>query len=236
MATVIDLNADLGEGSGADGYAHDLRLLALITSANLACGFHAGEPAWLARLCGTAAGHGVKVGAQVSYPDREGFGRRDMDLPADEITAIVLYQLGALAALGRVTYVKPHGALYNRVVWDPEQAAAVVAAVRRHDPVLPLMCLPGSQLLRQAEAAGIPVIAEGFADRRYTEDGRLRPRSEPGAVITDATVAADHAVSLATSGSVRSICVHGDNPNALAIAGAVRTALTDAGFTIGAFA
>lgn len=234
-APSIDLNADLGEGEGQAGLDQDLRLLAQISSANLACGLHAGEPAWLLRLCKAASDHGVRVGAQVSYPDREGFGRRDMELPADAITAIVLYQLGALAALGPVTYVKPHGALYNRVVWDAAQAAAVVEAVQRFNPRLPLLCLPGSQLLQQAASVGLPVIAEGFADRAYTAEGRLQPRTEAGAVITDTAAAAQQALRLASTGKVRSICVHSDTPNAGAILPAVRTALTDAGFSIRPF-
>lgn len=232
----IDLNADLGESQGQAGLDHDMRLLELISSANLACGFHAGEPLWLRRLCKSATDRGVCIGAQVSYPDREGFGRRDMDLPADELCAIVLYQLGALSALSPIAYLKPHGALYNRVVWDAAQAAAVVEAARLFNPGLPLLCLPNSQLLKQAQASGLPVITEGFADRAYTADGRLQPRSEPGAVITDADSAAQQALQLASSGDVRSICVHSDTPNAVAVLAAVRASLMAAGFTLRPFA
>ena len=226
----IDLNADLGEG-----VTDDEGLLAVVSSANVACGFHAGDAAIMRRVCEGAARRGVRIGAQVSYNDREGFGRRDMDPPSDQLAADVLYQIGALAAFGDVAYVKPHGALYNRVVHDERQARAVVEAVKAWREPLPLMGLPGSRVLALAKEAGLRTIEEGFADRAYTPEGRLVPRSEPGAVIHDAADAARRAVALARSGKVRSLCVHGDTPGAVAMARTVRAELEAAGLTIASF-
>ena len=229
--TVIDLNADLGEG-----VTDDAGLLEVVTSANVACGYHAGDAATMRAVCEGAARRGVRIGAQVSYDDREGFGRRDMDVAPELLTKQVLDQIGALAAFGEVVYVKPHGALYNRVVHDEIQARAVVAAVKAWRAPLPLMGLPGSRVLAFAREAGLPTIEEGFADRAYTPEGRLVPRSQPGAVIHDPDEAARRAVALAQSGRVRSLCVHGDTPGAVTMARRVRAALEAAGLTVKAFA
>jgi UPF0271 protein len=236
MPAVIDLNADLAEGEGRDSLALDVALLGVITSANIACGFHGGGPALMQAVCREASLRGVRIGAQVSYPDREGFGRRDMDMPAAGLSAAVRDQIGALAAFGAVAYVKPHGALYNRVVWDEHQAAAVVQAVMDHGQRLPLLCLPDSMLLKLAREAGLGCIEEGFADRAYTREGRLVPRSEPGAVITDPECVVRQAVSLARAGRIRTLCVHGDTPGAPELARRVRAGLEAAGFRLAACA
>ena len=249
----MDLNSDLGEGYGHWALGDDAALLEVVTSANVACGFHAGDPATIDRTVRTAVEQGVAIGAQVSYPDLVGFGRREIDVAPDDLTADVLYQIGALeafakAAGSRVRYVKPHGALYNRIARDPVPAAAVVEAIRRYDPALPLLTLPGSAAMRAAEDAGIPSVAEGFADRAYTAEGRLVSRREPGAVLHDPGQVATRAVVMATEGrvetvdggqvavQVRSLCVHGDTPGAVELAKAVRTALDEAGLPLEAFA
>jgi 5-oxoprolinase (ATP-hydrolysing) subunit A len=249
----LDLNSDLGEGYGHWALGDDAALLGVVTSANVACGFHAGDPATIDRTVRTATEHGVAIGAQVSYPDLVGFGRREIDVAPDDLTADVLYQIGALeafarAAGSRVRYVKPHGALYNRIARDPVQAAAVVEAIHRYDPTLPLLTLPGSAAMRAAEDAGIPAVGEGFADRAYTGEGRLVSRREPGAVLHDPGRVAARAVVMATEGrvetvdggevavEVRSLCVHGDTPGAVDLAKAVRAALDEAGVTLEAFA
>jgi UPF0271 protein len=250
----IDLNADLGEGFGRWPLGDDDALLAVVTSANVACGFHAGDPSIMRRVCAAAAARGVRVGAQVGYRDLAGFGRRAIDYDPDELAADVLYQLGALdafarAAGDRVRYVKPHGALYNRIVHDATQAAAVVAAVVAYDPALPLLGLPGSAVLRLAAEAGVPTVAEAFADRAYTPDGRLVPRGTPGAVLHDPDVVCARTVAIATGRPVaavdgtplvvaaRSVCVHGDTPGAAQLAARVREALDAAGgVTVEAFA
>jgi UPF0271 protein len=249
----LDLNSDLGEGYGHWALGDDAALLEVVTSANVACGFHAGDPATIDRTVRTATEHGVAIGAQVSYPDLVGFGRREIDEAPDDLTADVLYQIGALeafarAAGSRVRYVKPHGALYNRIARDPVQAAAVVEAIRRYDPALPLLTLPGSAAMRAAEEAGIPAVAEGFADRAYTAEGRLVSRREPGAVLDDPGQVATRAVVMATEGrvetvdggqvavEVRSLCVHGDTPGAVELAKAVRAALDEVGLPLEAFA
>ena len=203
----MDLNSDLGEGYGRWALGDDAALLEVVTSANVACGFHAGDPATIDRTVRTAVERGGAGGAPVSSPARVGFGRRALDGPPDELTADVLYQLGALEAVAkaagsRVRYVKPHGALYNRIARDPVQAAAVVEAIRRYDPALPLLPLPGSAAMRAAEDAGIPAVAEGFADRAYTGEGRLVSRREPGAVLHDPGQVATRAVVMATEGRV----------------------------------
>lgn len=249
----MDLNSDLGEGYGHWTLGDDDALLEVVTSANVACGFHAGDPATIDRTVRRAVERGVAIGAQVSYPDLVGFGRRDMDVPPDDLTADVLYQLGALeafakAAGSRVRYVKPHGALYNRIAGDPVQAAAVVEAIRRYDPALPLLTLPGSVAMQAAVAAGIAAVGEGFADRAYTAEGRLQSRREPGAVLRDPDRVAARALRMATEGRVetvgggeveveiRSLCIHGDTPGAVALAKAVRAALDRAGVRLEAFA
>jgi UPF0271 protein len=214
----------------------DAALLEVVTSANVACGFHAGDPVIMGRVCAQARRRRVRVGAQVSYRDLAGFGRRDLEIEPTVLAADVLYQIGALSAFADVAYVKPHGALYNRCVRDPAQAQAVVDALLAWRQRLPILTLPGSELARLALAAGLEVVAEGYADRRMTPEGRLVPRSEPGAVIHDADLAGEHAAALARTGRVRTICVHGDTPGAVAIARRVRTRLEEAGFALEPFA
>ena len=252
-AVAMDLNCDLGEGYGAWSHGDDAALLQVVTSANVACGFHGGDPRTLERTVAAAAGRGVAVGAQVSYPDLVGFGRRAMDVAPADLTADVLYQLGALEAFARVAgtrvrYLKPHGALYHRVAADPAQAAAVVEAVRRYDASLPVLGAPRSALAAAAARAGVPFVAEGFADRAYDAGGRLLPRGEPGAVLADPAAAARQAVRLAVEGrvtavdgsevdvDVRSVCLHGDTPGAAEMARAVRAALEAAGVPLAPFA
>jgi 5-oxoprolinase (ATP-hydrolysing) subunit A len=242
----IDLNADLGEGFGAWRLGDDDALLELVTSANVACGFHAGDPATMRRVCDRAAERGVAIGAQVGYRDLAGFGRRRIDIAPDELAAEVIYQLGALeafarAAGSRVRYVKPHGALYNTAADDPVQAGAIAAAVAAVDPALPLLGLPGSELERAARAAGLPYVAEGFADRAYLATGRLVPRGQPGAVHADRMATVAQAVQLARFGTVtavdgtrievpvESVCVHGDTPGAVHLVREIRRTLADAG-------
>jgi UPF0271 protein len=241
MPVTIDLNADLGEGYGGWQLGDDDAMLDLVSSANIACGFHAGDPATIDRTVTTAAERGIRIGAQVSYPDLVGFGRRRMDIAPADLTADVIYQVGALAAFCQaagthLAYVKPHGALYNRIVEDEEQAEAVCQAITRYADGLPLLTLPGGVAADVAERRGLPVVYEGFADRAYTSDGRLVPRSESGAVLTDAQSVAAHAVELAQSGSVQSICIHGDTPHAAVLARAARLGLENAGLQIKAFA
>jgi UPF0271 protein len=250
--SVVDLNSDLGEGFGAWTLGDDDALLDIVTSANVACGFHAGDPSIMRRVCGRAVERGVAIGAQVGYRDLAGFGRRAIAVDPGELTDEVLYQLGALDGLarvegGRVSYLKPHGALYNTIVTDEAQAAAVVDAVRRYDPALPVLGLPGSVFLRLAADAGLPTVGEAFADRAYTPAGHLVPRRVAGSVLHDADVIADRCVRMVTTGTVdaldgtpvpvraRSICVHGDTPGAVAIARQVREALSDAGVTVARF-
>ncbi|MFF5765159.1 LamB/YcsF family protein [Streptomyces tanashiensis] len=249
----IDLNADLGEGFGRWTLTDDEQLLSVVTSANVACGFHAGDAATMRRVCELAAARGVRIGAQVSYRDLAGFGRRAMDVPAAELAAEVAYQIGALevfarAAGSRVSYVKPHGALYNRVVRDAEQAAAVVDGVLLADRTLPVLGLPGSRLHEAAAAAGLPVVAEAFGDRAYRADGSLLPRGQEGAVVTDPDDVVERAVSMARFGIVtahcgssvtvraRSLCLHGDTPGAVGLARRVRAQLEASGVRVEAFA
>ncbi|MEX2504703.1 MAG: 5-oxoprolinase subunit PxpA [Egicoccus sp.] len=252
MTGRVDLNADLGESYGAWVLGDDAAVLASVTSANVACGFHAGDPSVLRATCTRAVAAGVVIGAQVGYPDLLGFGRRFIDMDPRELTDAVLYQVGALGAFARVagarvTYVKPHGALYNAVVEHEAQAEAVVRAVREFDPDLPVLGLPGSALLRHAEEAGLRPVAEAFADRAYTPAGSLVPRTESGAVIHDEDAVVRRAVAMATEGRVHavdgsavtvapeSICVHGDTPGAVRLAEAVRRGLEDAGIVVAPF-
>ncbi|GAA2305587.1 5-oxoprolinase subunit PxpA [Nonomuraea roseoviolacea subsp. roseoviolacea] len=250
---VIDLNADLGEGFGIWTLGDDLALLDVVTSANVACGFHAGDPVTIRRTCAAAVDRGVSIGAQVSYRDLAHFGRREMDVEPEELCAEVLYQLAAVDGVaramgGRVSYVKPHGALYNRICRDAEQAAAVVDAVADYDPSLPILTLPGSAVHAAAAAEGISTVTEAFADRAYTPAGALVPRREPGAVLHDVEAVSARAVRMAVDGAVtavdggtvevraRSICVHGDTPDAVRLARAVRDGLLEAGVVLQAFA
>ncbi|WP_129339672.1 5-oxoprolinase subunit PxpA [Cellulomonas endophytica] len=251
----MDLNCDLGEGDGpwrAGAPVDDEALLRLVTSANVAAGYHAGDAASMRATCAAAAARGVGIGAHPSYRDREGFGRRPTDLPAAELTAQVVDQLEALRAAAHevgatVRHVKPHGALYHRVTHDGEQAAALVAAVGAVDPALAVLGPPGSVVLRLAAAAGLPTVAEAFVDRGYRADGLLVPRGAPGALVTDPAAAGRRAVGLATTGTVTavdgtriavraaSLCVHSDTPGAARLAAAVRAALAAAGVPVRAF-
>lgn len=250
---VIDLNADLGEGFGVWRLGDDLALLDIVTSANVACGFHAGDPVTIRRTCAAAVDRGVAIGAQVSYRDLAHFGRREMDVEPEELCAEVLYQLAAVDGIaramgGRVSYVKPHGALYNRICRDEVQAAAVIEAVADYDTSLPVLTLPGSVVHGVAAAEGVATIAEAFADRAYTAAGSLVSRREPGAVIHDVAAVSARAVRMAVEGrvtavdgspvvvSARSICVHGDTPDAVRLAQAVRDGLLEAGVVLQAFA
>jgi UPF0271 protein len=249
--TDLDLNSDLGEGFGAWRLGDDEALLDVVTSANVACGFHAGDPVTMRRVCAAAAERGVVIGAQVSYRDLAGFGRRFIDVAPAELADEVLYQIGALeafarAAGARVGYVKPHGALYNATVHHEAQAKAVVVGVRAFGE-LPVLGLPGSRLLAAAAEAGLECVPEAFADRGYTPEGTLVPRTESNALITDTAAVVERAVRLAERGeivavdgtvlasSARSLCLHGDTPGAVRHATAVRAALTSAGVPITAF-
>jgi UPF0271 protein len=248
----IDLNSDLGEGFGAWRMGDDAALMGVVTSANIACGFHAGDPVTMRRTVDVAAQRGISVGAHVSYPDLRGFGRRHVDLPHDELAADVLYQLGALDALARsagtrVRYVKPHGALYNEMAVDEDLAAVVVSAIASFDDALPLITLPDSAAITAAQRLGLPIFREGFADRAYEPDGQLVSRAKPGAVLDNVQAIAARAVRMATDRMVAAIdgtplrldvdtiCIHGDSPNAVASAVAVREALVDGGVALAPF-
>ncbi len=248
----IDLNADLGEGFGVWRLGDDDAMLEIVTSANVACGFHAGDPAGLLRVCRSAAERGVRIGAQVSYRDLAGFGRRFIDVAAEDLVADVVYQIGALQALAHasgttVSYVKPHGALYNTIVTNREQAAAVAEAVRLVDATLPVLGMAGSAFFEEASNLGLRSVAEAFADRAYRPDGRLVSRREPGAVLHDPAEIAERVATMVDSGrvgaidgttvklDVESVCVHGDSPGAVQIATAVRERLKAAGTDIRAF-
>ncbi len=252
MGAEIDLNSDLGEGFGAWPLGDDEALLDVVTSANVACGFHAGDPSVLRRVTERAVERGVVIGAQVGYRDLAGFGRRFIDMDPRELTNDIIYQIGALDGFARIAgssvrYVKPHGALYNAVVTHAEQAAAVVEAIRSYDAELAVLGLPGSELLRQAEAAGLSVVPEAFADRAYTAEGGLVPRRQPNAVVRDPDEVVRRSVRMVVewlveaidgSGltlSPRSLCVHGDTPGAVDLARRVRKALTDAGVSLRSF-
>ncbi|HLP67615.1 MAG TPA: 5-oxoprolinase subunit PxpA, partial [Rhizobium sp.] len=208
--TAIDLNSDLGEGYGAWKMGDDEAMLAIVSSANVACGFHAGDPAGILKTVKAAAEKGVSIGAHVSYPDRVGFGRRDMDVTSGELTADVIYQIGALKGLAAaagtsVGYVKPHGALYNRIAHDPKQGQAVIDGIKAVDPSLVLMGLAGSPILDLARKAGLQVVAEAFADRAYQPDGQLVSRREPGAVLHDPQLIARRMLRLAYQGTLEAI-------------------------------
>lgn len=229
---VVDLNADVGEG-----FADDERLLDLVTSANVACGFHAGSAETMRIVCAAAAERNVAVGAHPSYRDRDGFGRRDRDVALDILRDDVAEQLAALREIAdeagaEVTYVKPHGALYTRAIADAGVARAIVDATYAFG--VAMLAWPGSELFEQARAGGMEAFAEGFADRGYV-DGRLVPRDQPGALLPAAD-AARQAVELARAGEVRSICVHGDSPGAADLAEQVRASLVEAGLTLRRFA
>lgn len=248
----IDLNADLGEGFGVWRLGDDDAMLGIVSSANVACGFHAGDPAGLLRVCRSAARRGVRIGAQVSYRDLAGFGRRFIDVAAEDLIADVVYQIGALRAMAHaagstVSYVKPHGALYNTIVTHVEQAAAVAEAVRLVDSGLPVLGMADSAFFDEATRRGLRTVAEAFADRAYRPDGRLVSRREQGAVLADPAVIADRVATMVDSGQVtaidgtqltlkvESVCVHGDSPGAVQIATAVRDRLATTGTEIRAF-
>ena len=241
----MDLNADLGEGGPADP-----ELLELVTSASVACGYHAGDPVTMFETARMAAVRGVALGAHPSYADREGFGRRPMRITGEELFAGVLYQVGALAAVAAaagtaLAYVKPHGALYNQAAADTEVAGPLVRAVAQTG--LPLLCPPGSEMERAARSAGVTCFGEAFADRGYAPDGTLVPRGSAGSVVEDPEEAARRAVRMALEGEVASqdgsliairadsICIHGDTPGALDLARSVRQALQDAGVVLRPF-
>ncbi|PJJ63171.1 LamB/YcsF family protein [Compostimonas suwonensis] len=245
----IDLNSDLGEGFGSWRMADDAALLDVVSSANIACGFHAGDPLIMLDTVGLAAERGVSVGAHVGYRDLVGFGRRAIDVSERELTADVVYQLGALHAAAAVAgttmdFVKPHGALYTVIGSDELQARAVVEAIASYDPTLAFVAPPGSLALELAEDRGIRVVREAFADRAYTAHGTLVPRGEEGAVLHDPQTIAARVVELATTGriaaitgdvlelDVETVCLHGDTPGSVAIARAVRAALDAAGIAV----
>ena len=228
----IDLNADMGEGAGADE-----ALLGLVSSANVACGMHAGDPSVMRRTVRAARASGVAIGAHPGFPDREHFGRREMRMAPSEIENWVLFQVAALAGIAaaegaRLAHVKPHGALYNMAAKDTVMADAIAAAIVQIDPSLVMVGLPASALEHAAARAGLRFAAEGFADRAYEPDGSLVARSQPGALITDPAAAAEGALALARAGRVRTLCIHGDTPDAAAIGAAVRRALDDAGMRV----
>ena len=245
----ISLNTDIGEGFGSWRIADDEELLRLVTDANVACGFHAGDPDILRTTCRVAAERGVGVGAQVGFADLRGFGRRQIDVPRASLTNDVIYQVGALQALARasgtaVSYVKAHGALYHASNHDDSYAEAIldaVVAMGGSSSTLPVLCQPQSRLAALALARGIAVWREGYADRACGGDGMLVPRGTPGAVITDPATAAERAVAMVTTGrvagvdgrdvamTVDSLCVHSDSPGAVSIAAAVAQGLRDAG-------
>jgi len=249
----VDLNADLGEGFGVWRLGDDDAMLGIVTSANLACGFHAGNPVGLARTCRAAADRGVRIGAQVGYFDLAGFGRRRIDVEPEELRADVIYQIGALQAMARAAgatlgYVKPHGALYNTITVEQEQARAVAAAVHAVDPGLPVLGLAGSAFFAEAKRLGLRTVAEVFADRAYLPDGQLVPRHHEGAVLREPEEIADRVAVMVRAGQgsaidgsmidvdAKSICVHGDSPGAVQIATAVRRRLEAEGVTLKAFA
>ncbi|MFM2078367.1 MAG: hypothetical protein RJA49_2257 [Actinomycetota bacterium] len=230
----IDLNSDVGEGYGAWAGGPDELLVPLLTSANVACGFHAGDPGTMRRTCELAVANDCVIGAQVSYPDLAGFGRRFVDMQAEDLRDAVLYQLGALDAFAglldtEVQYVKPHGALYNAIVHHEVQARAVAEAVGEYDPDLPVLGLPGSAIEAACAVAGLRFVPEGFADRAYTAEGTLVPRTQPDALLSDPDAAAAQALSLVGRG-VQSICIHSDTPGAPDLLVAVVEALGTAGW------
>jgi len=235
VAKMIDLNCDMGESYGAWRMGDDTELLDLVSSANIACGFHAGDPSTIDATVAAAAKRNVAIGAHPSYPDLAGFGRRSMEISTRDIETAVLYQIAALAGIAKANgaalhHVKPHGALYNDAAKDAPLAQAIARAVARFDPHLVLVGLPNSALIAAGNAEGLTTVGEGFCDRAYEPDGSLQSRSKPGAVFDDPARAAEQALALARSDRVRTICIHGDTPNAAAIARAVRTALRDAGY------
>ena len=248
----IDLNADLGESFGVWRLGDDEAMLDVVTSANVACGFHAGDAATLLQTCSAAEKRGVRIGAQVGYRDLAGFGRRFVDVSPEDLTADVIYQIGALQGLAHaagstVSYVKPHGALYNAIVTNHGQARAVAAAVHAVDPGLAVLGLSGSVFFAEAQELGLRTVPEAFADRAYRADGQLVSRQAPNAVLSDIAEITDRVASMVTAGrvvavdgstipiTVESVCVHGDSPGAVRIANAVRDRLRSDGVELRAF-
>jgi 5-oxoprolinase (ATP-hydrolysing) subunit A len=249
VAGSIDLNADVGESLGPWRMGADGVLIPLVSSVNIACGFHAGDPLTIRRTVRTALDAGAAIGAHPGYPDLVGFGRRAMAMAPEELGAAVLYQVAALAGIvraegGHLAHVKPHGALYHHVAVDRGAAEAVATAVARVDSDLAVVGPPGAALLQAAAVVGLRALVEGFADRVYEADGRLRARDLPGALHADPEIAAGQAVSIARDGRVTTIdgsrfelradtiCLHGDTPRADAFAAAVRRALAAAGIEV----
>lgn len=238
----IDLNCDLGEGAG-----HDAELMPLITSANIACGAHAGDEATMRATVALAQKHGVAIGAHPGFPDRANFGRKELSLSPDEIHDLVFTQVRQLRALGTVRHVKPHGALYNLAAREVEVAQAIVYAVQEVDPKLVLFGLAGSQVIAVADACGLPVASEVFADRTYQADGSLTPRSRPDALITDEAAAVAQALRMVREARVRAtngqdvliradtICLHGDGPRPVEFARRLRDGFSAAGIEMKAF-
>lgn len=248
----MDINSDLGESYGAWHMGDDAAMLDIVTSANVACGFHAGDPAGILQTVRDAAQRGVAIGAHVGYPDLVGFGRRNMEPTSRELVADVIYQIGALQGLAQaagtsVRYVKPHGALYNTIAHDRRQAADVITAILDIDPQLTLMALAGSPLIEWARERGLRVVAEAFADRAYNEDGSLVSRRLTGAVLHNADEVAARMLQLVRTGELTaingaplrlqadSICVHGDSPGAVDMARALRRSFDEAGVTLRPF-
>ena len=250
---LIDLNSDLGESFGQWKMGNDEAILKIVSSANIACGFHAGSPEGILKTLNAAKLNNVAIGAHVGYPDLVGFGRRNMDIATEELIADVIYQIGALKGLAtsigsKVSYVKPHGALYNTIAHDKRQAMAVIEAICLIDPALTLVALAGSQLINWAKDKGLNVVAEAFADRAYHADGTLVSRKQEGAVLHDPDLVAQRMLQLVNEGGVTSIdgqfvlidagsiCVHGDSSGALAMAQKVKERLQQNGITITSFA
>lgn len=250
--STIDLNADLGEGFGVYRLPAEPELLTLVSSANVACGGHAGDPVVMRETVARAFAAGVVVGAHPGYPDREGFGRRELGATPAEIAALIITQIGALAAVcaaagGRLRYVKPHGALYHRAARERDVARAVAEAIHAVDPELWLLGLDGSVMLREAEEVGLATAGEAFVDRAYQADGMLLPRGEAGATLDDPALVAERALRMVVDHHVvavdgtrrllhpRSLCTHGDGPNAVALLRAVRARLEAAGSLIAPF-
>jgi len=248
----IDLNCDMGEGSGAGESGADELIMPYITSANIACGFHASDPLTMSKTVGLAVRHGVAIGAHPSYPDLAGFGRRAMELTGDEIAAAVTYQVGALWAFCRsagvrLHHVKPHGALYNKATDSLEVAAGIAEAIKRIDPELIMVCLSNSAMVTAAQKAAIPYVEEAFADRAYTSEGKLVSRDQPGAVLQDPGTIAQRALQMVTRKTVsaidgkevslnfRTICVHGDTAGSVEIVKAIRRKLEEANVVLRRF-
>ncbi len=243
----IDFNSDVGESFGSYKMGLDEDVIGCVTSANIACGFHAGDPGWMRRTVQLAESHGVGIGAHPAFPDLRGFGRRNMSVDPAEARDDVVYQIGALTAFTsakRLQHVKPHGAMYNMAVRDEPLARAICEAILEVDPSLILLALSGSRWVEIAEEMGLRVAREVFADRALMPDGTLAPRSQPGAVLHDPEAIAERSLRMVTEGVIEavdgsevevradSICLHGDTPGAVEMARAVRGALQDAGVRV----